>query len=153
MDYAAGFPTNGHRFIALRDGPSVPRRVPIHPALRRPLGSPTPPSAPVWPLIAMALVALYAAASAELSGDDTWALALLITLPVAALAYDFWARHRRDVPPRHRHGRIIADRRPVLMRPLLVLSEPRPPRIIGRVPRTIPGRGGRGRIVRRQSRD
>jgi hypothetical protein len=85
----------------------------------------------------MLAVAAFSAAVADFT-QEAWPLAVLLGVPVAAFAFDCAGRWW---PPRagiaRRRGRILADRRPVLLRPVLVLGDSRPARITAKAARVI----------------
>jgi hypothetical protein len=117
----------------------------IHASLRRPLRSsgrdrfdhgtrpPAGMSGPgLWFLLALLI---FCALSADFTGE-AWPLAVLLVAPFAALGYDIGSRWQARPVPR-RASRIVADRRPILMHPVLVLPHGRPARLIAKLPRLL----------------
>lgn len=156
----------------VREGTPRSKPCEIHPMLRRDAVGRPPRGGPLWPFVIIVATALYALVAAEVRGSEGWPLWVLSALPILALGYDAFLRRtgysgRTGRSSSHRRCgcRIRADRRPVLLRPVLLLGEPRPARIIGHVAAiehrdgvAVPGlggrvgpgrRGGRGRILRR----
>jgi len=86
------------------------------------------------PVTVMMLAGLYAAYAAEFTAQ-AWPLAVLLALPVAALVFAWMARPIPKQPIPRRKAKQMIDRRPVLLRPVLVLPPGRPARITGTVPK------------------
>ena len=127
-------PTGTGNAVILRRAATQPV---LHKALKVPLGAPREPSAglpgaALWILLG-GLV--FLGLSADFT-EEAWPLAILMVLPFAALAYDGWSRRRSRAPVR-RETRIVADRRPVLLRPVLILPQGRPARLIAKLPRLL----------------
>ena len=69
--------------------------------------------------------------------QEAWPLAVLMSLPLAAIGFDVWSQARARAAPVRREPRIVADRRPVLLRPILILAQGRPVRIVAKLPRLL----------------
>jgi len=109
----------------------------LHPSLT--IGSATPvgpakSALGVLPMSGMVLAGLYAAYAAEFTAQ-AWPLAVLLALPVAALVFAWMAKPIPKQPIPRRKAKQMIDRRPVLLRPVLVLPPGRPARITGTVPK------------------
>ena len=99
------------------------------------------PSA-VWPMLAFVFAGLYVAQAAEFT-QQAWPLAVLLTLPVAALLWGWASQPRAEHAKPAREAKTMIDRRPTLLRPVLILPPGRPARILARVPRKLGGIPGK----------
>jgi hypothetical protein len=100
----------------------------------------------LWPMLAFVFAGLYVAQAAEFTAQ-AWPLVVLLTLPVAALLWGWAAKPRAEPvkPSPTREAKTLVDRRPTLLRPVLILPPGRPARITGRAPRKLgiaPGKLG-----------
>ncbi|MEQ1695885.1 MAG: hypothetical protein ABL901_08595, partial [Hyphomicrobiaceae bacterium] len=103
----------------------VPPR--LHPSLTgRKQAQPKPASAPassesalagLWPMLAFVFAGLYVAQAAEFTGQ-AWPLAVLLTLPIAALLYGWYAHPHAEPVTVKREAKTMIDRRPVLLQPV-----------------------------------
>jgi hypothetical protein len=87
-------------------------------------------------LASIVVVMGYCACVADFT-EEAWPLAILLALPMVALGFDFWQQRQSNAPSPRRAARIVADRRPVLLRPVLVVPAGRPKRIIAKLPRLL----------------
>ena len=131
--------------------------------LRRPSprpGHPTPSQANggrLWPALLLLVIATFVAAVADFT-QEAWPLAVLLAIPLVVMGLDAcarWNKSPREIP--QRTGRIVADLRPVLLRPVLVLPQGREARIVAKPPRRLiqapsPDIRRRSRLTRRQPR-
>lgn len=98
---------------------------------------------PLWPALLAIAVGVVSAFVADAT-EEAWPLFVLIAAPALALLLDAMLRltkmgRRQSVRPlRDNHkGRIVADRRPVLLRPVIFVPPGRRARIAGRIPRAL----------------
>lgn len=90
----------------------------------------------LWPMLAFVFAGLYVAQAAEFT-QQAWPLAVLLTLPVAALIYGWVVQPRPQPVTVRREAKTMVDRRPILLQPVLILPPGRPARIVSRVPRKL----------------
>ena len=115
----------------------------LAPVLRRPLPPPhrrhEPQPGSLWPVMAMMAVAVNTAFMADTT-QEAWPLAVLLATPLLAVGLDrlsCWFVNPAPRQIRPRSARIIADRRPVLMRNVIAVPPGRRSRIVARRPRPI----------------
>jgi hypothetical protein len=126
---------------------AIRRAVPppvIHPSLKRPSEArsgraPLGPQPKHWAngtVLGLLIAAMVYCASVADFTEEAWPLAILVMLPFTAIGFDAWSARQVYAQPR-RNARLVADRRPVLLRPVLVVPAGRPKRIIAKLPRLL----------------